>query len=168
MVGCSKDSEDEPDNNQPIIDYYPIEVTILILDEDANNLFSYKYHGSLDPDNVADVITYTYKGETKPLYVKDPYKFSDDLSESGSRYYFPHFYGVYVNYNGASSIGYPYIRFGEFDGCEDHNESVIINWPDGTCNNIEFTSEAFNAYSTIQTRIDNGRWYKTSYVTFVK
>lgn len=165
IAGCSKDSEDEPES-WTIHDYSPAEVNIEILDEDGNNLFSYKYHGSLDPDNIANQITYTYKGETKPLYVYNPNEVQDESVYINSRYYYPRFFGVYVTYHG--SLGFPCIRFGEFDGAEDQSESVIINWPDGTHNEIEFTSEACNAWTTMKTRVDGDRWYPSSYVSFVK
>ena len=77
----------------------------------------------------------------------------------------PTFYGVYVDYY---SVEYPRIRFGEFDGTENHNETFTINWPDGTHNKIEFTSEARNAIESMKVRVDDGEWENTTKVTFVK
>lgn len=167
LAACSDDKEDEPEIAST--DYYPAEVQITVVDSGGNNLFSYKYHGSLDRDNLASTITYTYKGETKPLQIKNVNGAPYEPTTKASRAYFPRFYGVYVDYYvGTNALGLPAIRFGEFDGVEDHNESVIINWPDGTHNKIEFTSEALNAMPSMMTRVDDGKWYNTYRVEFVK
>ena len=70
------------------------------------------------------------------------------------------YYGLYVFYLNPADFpdALPRIRFGEFDGTENHNETFTINWPDGTHNKIEFTSEARNAIESMKVRVDDGEW----------
>ncbi len=58
--------------------------------------------------------------------------------------------------------------FGEFDGSENQHEKVIINWPDGTSNTVEFKSEALRSLTTTEISVDGSPWQKMFEVTFVK
>lgn len=168
LLGCSDDE------NLWIEDVSPYEVLIDIQDADGNNLFSDDYHGIIHLDDLTPDITYTYKGETKPVY---SFHHTDDVSTQESRSYYAHFYGVYVTYVAFADVQ-PRIFFGEFDGSEDQNDSVILNWPDGTHSTIEFTAKAvkFKApdHSTkhsSKVRVDDGPWQeggRIPVVTFVK
>lgn len=159
LLGCSTDREDE---HNLILNSTPnyVEVAIDVVDADYNNLFSYKYSGSIDISDIENSLTYTYKGVTYPVYIFEP-------KSSNGTSYLPHSC-LYIDYHVASYNGIPRMRFGMFDGTKDWSESVIINWPDGTNNKIEFTSKADNSYSSMMTRIDEGEWCNTRYVTFIK
>ncbi|MCM1316635.1 MAG: hypothetical protein NC241_00480 [Bacteroides sp.] len=177
-IGCSNDEPKPQPNPEPtpeptpepnpddgwVWDYNPAQVMVEVNDADGNHLFSDNYHGMLDCENLSTAISYTYNGETKPLYDKKPESTLEAKSPK-SRYFMPTFYGLYVDYY---SVEYPRIRFGEFDGEESHDETFIINWPDGTHNKIDFTSEARKGYDSILVRVDDGEWRNTFKVTFVK
>ena len=158
LAGCS--NEDDPLKGMDW-DTIPAQVTIEVKDADGNLLFS---DGALDCDNLSTTISYIYDGKTLPMYDCKP-EYSDNGKSPKSRYFMPTFYGVYVDYY---SVEYPRIRFGEFDGTENHNETFTINWPDGTHNKIEFTSEARNPIGSMRIRVDDGDWENTIKVTFVK
>lgn len=156
--------DDPPVDSGSQTDWIPTEVAIDVRDADGNELFSDDYHGMLDCDNLSSMISYTYNGETKPLYDNKPESLFEAKSPK-SRYFMPTFYGLYVDYY---AYGYPCISFGEFDGTESHNEAFTINWPDGTNNKIEFAAEACKGYDSILVRVDDGDWENTIKVTFVK
>jgi len=159
LASCSND--DEP-NGGWVGDVIPAKVTIEVEDTDGNNLYSVAYQGILDRENLSTTVSYTYDGETLPLYeLKRP----DEAKAPQSRYYMPHFYGVYVDHY---ALEYPRIRFGEFDGVEDQHEKVTVNWPDGTHSTIEFTSKALDPLSSMKIRLDDGQWVNTTKVTIVK
>lgn len=175
VAGCSNEEprqeggaeqEPEPIPGTEITDYYPAQVVIDIRDANGNALFSKDYHGIIDKNNLSESISYTYKGETKPL-LETGYK-NDYFAKS--RYVMTTIYGVYVYYSNPADFpdAMPKILFGEFDGTEDHHETVAINWPDGSSNTIEFTSEARNAIPSMKVRVDGGKWVNTTNVTFVK
>ena len=84
------------------------------------------------------------------------------------------FIGVYV-FEWYFDDKHPQICFGEFDGTEDHEESVILNWPDGTHSKIDLTATAVRLngpYHRMKTRIEDREWVETqggrTHVTFVK
>lgn len=173
IYGCSNDEpkpqptpEPTPDPDEGWVwDYYLAEVDIVIEDVEGNNLFSPEYHGILDKENLSANVSYTYQNATKPLVEAGA---RDDYFKS--RAVEANYYGLYVFYLDPADFpeALPRIRFGEFDGTENHNETFTINWPDGTHNKIEFTSEARNPIGSMRIRVDDGDWENTIKVTFVK
>lgn len=167
FIGCSKEELEIPD-----WDCYPYDVFIEIRDIDGNNLFSEDYHGILSLDNITPNITYTHNGVTQPIRLVKNY--SDMLYLS--RDYRASFFGLAVSDVLFSYFDnkYPRIYFGELDGTLEHNETLILHWPDGTDSKIELTARAvkFNGPSHLmKIRIDDGEWVeykKTVLINFIK
>lgn len=177
LIGCSND---EPIGNLWDWDCPRYIVFIDIQDTDGNDLFSEDYNGIVSLDDVTPEITYTYNGETKPvIYVEDisdyyEFDWGPVFKSPASRDIPAPFIGMYVH-KGYFPDQHPQICFGEFKGTKAHNESVTLNWPDGTHSKIEFTARAVKfegPYHLIKTRIDDGEWIEkddnVAFITFVK
>ena len=168
LVSCSNDDE------QVLVDWDCAHYVVFIdiQDADGNSLFSDDYNGIVSLDGITPEITYTYKGETKPVrYLKSE---GGAIVSHESRALYYDFYGVYVA-KWYFMDKHPQVCFGEFDGTKDHNESVILNWPDGTHSKIELMATAVKLngpYHSMKTRIDDGEWVKSdagsALVTLVK
>lgn len=169
LVSCSNDDVDPSLVDWDCAHYV---VFIDIQDADGNNLFSDDYHGIVSLDSITPVITYTYKGETHPVcYLKSE---GGKITPNESRALYYDFYGVYVA-KWYFTDKHPQICFGEFVGTKDHNESVTLNWPDGTHSKIELTARAVKLngpYHYMKTRLDDGEWVEvdsgSTLVTIVK
>ncbi len=160
LVGCSSDK------NGPVdADPYPAQIAIKVVDTAGNDLFSEDYAGCVDKENIAQSITYEYGGKTYPLNYDLKQDCPEVESDKVPNLYV--FHGLYLPESWGGPVSGPML-FGEFDGGENQHEKVIINWPDGTSNTVEFKSEALRSLTTTEISVDGSPWQKTFEVTFIK
>lgn len=115
MAGCS--------NSDVITDYIPVTIQIKALDADGQDLF--------DPTRTNNLmeqgITFDYAGKTNRIEVEDTPLTREYLAV------------IHPPILGQKEGGY-YVTIGEWAGnCRWEDETIVINWPDGTHNTISFT-----------------------------
>lgn len=129
-----------------IIDWYPVNIRIQVADADGKSL--------LDPENPANIlegVTATFQGET---YSVDTSKYKEwknkkdavatPSGNAGTKAYLATFYGVLLLndqmfvYENAPAGNDFYLNIGEIDGAEDMDEDIVITWPDGTSDTINY------------------------------
>lgn len=117
VVACD---EDETDSGY-VIDFSPVIISVEPIDESGNNLMA----------QVKDwKITAEWRGV---IFEKDSLEFG---KEPTTRYYMPHFRGIYTNRDSTQ------IYFGELFGDNVYkDEQILLNWGNGDCDTIVFSHE---------------------------
>lgn len=175
-MGCSNDEPvidgkpagEEQEGNRPgnentddeiDMDLYPVSINIKVEDSDGNNLFSDDYHGSLDKDNLLSTITYLYKGETAKIA---------EFNSAGLHQipYEAEWRGLYVDMNPKYSM--PPIRFGDIESWSNYDETIAINWPDGSTSKIDFELKSTVYDIAFKIRVDGGEWANSTSIVIVK
>jgi hypothetical protein len=125
-VGCKKENP----GNDMIWDFYPSDISFLLLDRYGDNLFNPQTEGNyLDNEIVAE-----YNGEKYPLQHPDTLTRAIPPQWLGLRT------GLYYGY--AGDDGTPAVLFGEFsptaDGKGYRGETFTISWGNGSTDEIKF------------------------------
>lgn len=145
------DSCSEEENE--IYDYYPICIVVSVEDSNGKDL--------LNPENgsgIVDNISFVYNGKT--------YKVGN-VYES-TRAYAPYWYGLALV---EWKDGQYRLMFGEFDGAATYEkETIIIDWGDGTTDELAFSSRITGPGKTERRFYLNGEeikacaWMKVKFI----
>lgn len=126
LVVCSTVSCSNEDEDYMIWDFAPIVLRVSVQDAAGNDL--------LDPATENSI---AHSG-IKAIYKENIYE-KDSVIDRGARYYLAHFYGLYSY---KPEKGNYILTFGEFNGDDTFkNETVILDWNDGTKDIISFDSQ---------------------------
>ncbi len=125
------------DNGDDIIwDFAPVEISLDIVDENGLSLLYENAPGNI----LSGGITATYEGVEYKLdeLPDESEEVAQTMKTSGalSRYYPATFYGLYINRFPLSTNGgnetpryYPFLSFGEFQGFENFDKTVVFHIP---------------------------------------
>ena len=148
IVACD---EDETDSVYEI-DFSPVIISVEPVDESGNNLM----------EQMKDwKITAEWRGV---VFEKDSLDFGQ---EPTTRYYMPHFRGIYTNSDSTK------IYFGELFGDKVYkDEQILLNWGNGDCDTIVFSHELKKKgkwdYYSIEEVTLNGIQQESFYLKIVK
>ncbi len=106
-------------NNDYIVDWAPVELTVTATDNAGQSIIS--------PDMPG--MSLSFKGDTYTV------KSSEDVI--ATKAYLAIIKGLIAVPDEADSLSY-HLYFGEIDGAEDMDEDIVLNWPDGSTDTINY------------------------------
>lgn len=118
LTSCKKEKDDL------IWDFIPIVIAINVVDESGNNLMDPATENSI----AGNEIKITFRGKT--------YNLDEEPNEkTNSRAYLPKFRGLYSFDEFRKDFQYG-LFFGEFARDDNYDEEIVIDWGDGSMNDI--------------------------------
>ena len=121
-----------------MVDWAPIVVSVTVQDKDGNDRLNPGNASSFIGENIA----MTYDGKTYRM-------------EIPTKVYMPHFSGLELL--NQREGGRWYLRFGELDGSQNHNDTFKLKWPDGTQDVITFHRTIMTPLIVVDTWRLNGK-----------
>ena len=118
-----------PDDDYPIVDWYPVNVILTVQDRNGNDL--------LDPsreDTFAHGTTLTFKGEK---YGVQSNLNGGSVSQAPTKMYLARMRGLLLEqgqvwFSETEQRTCYYLVFGEIDGAKDFDDDLVVKWPDGS------------------------------------
>jgi len=131
-AGCSEWTDSDID--YPIVDWYPVNVIILLQDKDGNDL--------LDPDrsgNYFEGATLSFQGVT---YEARQLENGEYWSATPTKAFFARIKGFRlvhdsIRLNGTDTQRW-FLVFGQIDGADDMEEDLVVTWPNGETDTIHY------------------------------
>lgn len=146
MAGCNKELIEEPIKERWIIDWVPVNLNIEAVDASGNSIISPEMPG----------MTATFKGETYTVkeYI-EPYGIV--RNDIPTKAYYARMKGLLARkYDEVEGKPVYRLVFGEFDGAEDMDEDIVLKWPDGSQDVIQYHCSDH----TNRPPITCNRWFK--------
>ncbi len=114
------------DLDSPIVDWYPVNITIYATDSSGNSIIQPQMPG----------MSLTFKGQE--YTVTERHMWYDSILNT--RAYMPVMYGLYPEsyYNDGDTVKHYRLIFGEIDGAADMDEDITLKWPNGTTDVIRY------------------------------
>ena len=146
-VACAEIGDPEG-LDRPIVDWYPVNVILLVQDKDGNDLLNPSLSG-----NYFEGASITFKGENHEARRLEPGEY---WSAIPTKAYLARIKGFRLVYETLTISGKQenrwFLVFGEIDGALDMDEDLVVTWPSGETDTIHYHCSDHRVVK------ENGEW----------